>query len=259
MTLERWQKASEWPLIGAALIFLVAYSIQVIANLSDAEGFWADAVVWASWAVFAVDYAARLWLAPQRGRWFVMNLHELAILALPALRPLRLLRLVLLLKLIHTRAGNALRGKILSYVFGAAAILVYCGALAALDAEQNDPQANIKTFGDALWWALATITTVGYGDHYPVTLVGRLAAAGLMVAGIAVLGVVTASIASWLVETVSTEAAEKSAEETAAALEPLEALEERIEVLTRQVELLTAVLARTTDGARAEPQEDRTS
>jgi voltage-gated potassium channel len=53
-----------------------------------------------------------------------------------------------------------------------------------------------------LWWALTTIATVGYGDRYPVTGQGRLVAAGLMVAGIAVLGVVTASIASWLIEKV---------------------------------------------------------
>lgn len=71
-------------MIAAALAFLVAYSIQVIADLPDEQGVWADAVVWAAWAVFAADYGVRLWLAPKRGRWFVRNLHELAILALRA-------------------------------------------------------------------------------------------------------------------------------------------------------------------------------
>ncbi|WP_422935510.1 potassium channel family protein [Sinomonas sp. P47F7] len=243
MTLERWQRLSEWPMMAAALLFLAAYSVQVIADLPDAEGAWADALVWAAWAVFVLDYGVRLWLAPSRGRWFLYNLHELAILALPALRPLRLLRLVTLLKVVHSRAGSALRGKLLLYVLGSASMLIYCGALAALDAEQNDPQANIRTFGDALWWALTTITTVGYGDHYPITVVGRFAAAGLMVAGIAVLGVVTASIASWLVESVSAQTAAKTAERTAAALDAVDApLEQQIRALSEQVARLAAVL-----------------
>lgn len=230
-------------MVVAALLFLVAYSVQVIADLPDNEGIWADDVVWVAWAVFIVDYLVRLWLAPNRRRWFVRNLHELAILALPALRPLRLLRLVTLLKVVYGRAGNALRGRLLVYVLGSATMLVYCGALAALDVEQNDPNSNIKSIWDALWWALSTITTVGYGDHYPVTAVGRLAAAGLMVAGIAVLGVVTASIASWLVESVSTETAARTADAAMAAIEAAdEPLEDEIRALAQQVARLTAAL-----------------
>jgi voltage-gated potassium channel len=64
----------------------------------------------------------------------------------------------------------------------------FVGALAVLDADQSAPDANILTFGDAVWWA---ITTVGYGDTYPVTPIGRMVAAALMMSGLAVLGVVT--------------------------------------------------------------------
>lgn len=112
-------------------------------------------------------------------------------------------------------AGESLRGRVATYVAGSAALLVFVGALAVLDAEQSVPDAKILTFGDALWWAVATITTVGYGDLYPVTAVGRFVAAALMLSGIAVLGVVTASIASWLVQRVSatTETAVENAEQ----------------------------------------------
>ena len=78
----------------------------------------------------------------------------------------------------------------------------FVAALAVLDAERDAPDASITTFGDALWWTITTISTVGYGDRYPVTVQGRVVAGALMVAGIALLGVVTASIASWFVESV---------------------------------------------------------
>ena len=75
-------------------------------------------------------------------------------------------------------------------------------ALAMLDAERGSEHATITSYGDASWWAISTITTVGYGDRYPVTAQGRLIAAALMLGGIALLGVITASLASWFVERV---------------------------------------------------------
>lgn len=62
-----------------------------------------------------------------------------------------------------------------------------------LDAERGQSDANIGTYGDAVWWALTTVSTVGYGDHFPVTVTGRSVAGGLMVAGIALLGTLTAT------------------------------------------------------------------
>ena len=235
MTQHLWRRYSEWPLVIAALLFVVAYSVQVIGNISERDAGVIETIVWITWALFAVDYLANLILAPRRGRWFIRNLHELVILALPVLRPLRLLRLVTLLRVLHGAAGNALRGRIVTYVLGSAVLLTYAGALAVLDAEENASGSNITNLGDAIWWALTTITTVGYGDHYPVTVVGRVVAAGLMIGGIAVLGVVTASVASWLVEQESAE----TAAEVDAADAPLRA---ELARLSAQVERLTSLL-----------------
>jgi voltage-gated potassium channel len=204
MTQSRWQKLTEWPLLVIAAVFLTAYSIEVIGNVSARNAAVLDAVIWVTWGMFGVDYLAHLALAPRRLHWFTRNLHQLLILALPMLRPLRLLRLVTVLSVVQRFAGTNLRGRLLTYVLGSAVLLTYVGALAVLDAEENEPGANIRSFGDALWWAVVTITTVGYGDRYPVTLVGRLVAVGLMISGVAVLGVVTASVAAWLVEQVRT-------------------------------------------------------
>ncbi|MFP3460278.1 ion channel [Arthrobacter globiformis] len=215
MTQQRYRDLAEWPLMGTAIVFLAAYAWQVIGRMEGRGAEWLEATLWITWGIFALDYAVNLWLAEDRGRWFLRNLHELLIVALPFFRPLRLLRLVTLLSVLHRTVGETLRGRVVTYVAASAALLVFVGALAVLDVEQSASDAKILTFGDAVWWAVATITTVGYGDMYPVTPLGRMVAAALMMSGIAVLGVVTASIASWLVQRVeeTTVAAAESAEQ----------------------------------------------
>jgi voltage-gated potassium channel len=160
-------------------------------------------VINVTWVIFLLDYVVNLVLAPRRWRWFRAHLLDLLIVVLPLLRPLRLLRLVTLLSVLNRTAGGAFRERVLTYVIGASALLVFVASLAVLDAERSRAGATITTFGDALWWAFVTITTVGYGDLAPVTGLGRIIAAGLMLGGVALLGVVTATLASWIVEKVA--------------------------------------------------------
>lgn len=197
-----------------------------------------EVVLWITWGIFALDYFVNLWLAEDRMRWFLWNLHELLIVVLPFFRPLRLLRLVTLLSVLQRTVGETLRGRVATYVAGAAAMLILIGALAVLDVEQNAPDAKIVTFGDAAWWAITTITTVGYGDLYPVTPpIGRIVAAALMMSGIAVLGIVTASIASWLLQRI-----EENAEGVAAAAEIKAAAAEE-PVRAEMADLVTEIAA----------------
>jgi voltage-gated potassium channel len=157
----------------------------------------------AVWVAFGVDYAARLALAEARWRFVRSHLLDLATLVLPMLRPLRLLRLVTLLTVLGRTGARGLRGRVALFASGGTVLLVVCGGLAIADAERGAPGATITDLGDGLWWAVATMTTVGYGDVYPVTDMGRVVAVCLMAAGIALLGVVTAMLASWLIERVS--------------------------------------------------------
>lgn len=203
---QRWERATDWPLIAAGLIFLAAYAVPILRpdlprGLIEVCG-WLTLI---TWGIFIVDFVVRVLLADRRLRYVVRHWYDALVVILPLLRPLQLLRLIPLLMVINRRAQSRLRGRVVVYVVGGASLLAFCAALAVLDAERSNPNANIKDFGDATWWAVSTMTTVGYGDRYPVTGVGRLVAFGLMVGGIALLGTVTATLASWLVELVGAE------------------------------------------------------
>jgi voltage-gated potassium channel len=115
-------------------------------------------------------------------------------------RPLRALRVVPILLRLNRRAVDSLHGQVAMYVTGAVSLIVFIASLAVLDAERDAPNPNITTFADALWWSAATVSTVGYGDRFPTTGEGRWVAVGLMLAGIALVGVVTATLAAWFVQ-----------------------------------------------------------
>lgn len=227
--LARWEKTVEWPLMAAAVVFLLAYAVQIIAHLNGTSAAFTEAILWAMWAVFAVDYTVRLAITEHRGRWFTRHLLDLLIVLLPMLRPLRLMRFLTILAIIQRGAGSRLRGRVVVYTVGATLLTILLASLAVLDAEQGQG-GSIQTFGDAIWWALATITTVGYGDLTPITPLGRGVAFALMIGGIALIGVVTATLASWIVQRVSDEtqtiatATESQVEELRAEVAELKAM-----------------------------------
>ena len=181
---------------------MVAYSRQVLERPENPKPY--ELVMNLVWLFFGVDYVVSLALARDRMHWFVHHLFDLASVVLPMLRPLRLLRLFMVIKALNRTSGMALRGKIAIYVVGTVALMLYVGALAIYDVERNAPDRQIANFGDALWWAFVTVTTVGYGDYAPVTWQVRCVAAMLMLGGITLIGVVTAMVASWIMERVNT-------------------------------------------------------
>jgi voltage-gated potassium channel len=224
---EAWNRAMEWPLIVVALIFGIGYAYQVLAEPVGWEQLACQVLAVVCWLIFVVDYLARLWLTVDRPRWFARNMLSLLVVALPVLRPLRLVRLLTLLTVFQRAAGTALRGRVVLYVAATTTLLVFVSSLAVFDAERYAPGALIQSYGDALWWACVTVTTVGYGDMYPVTLEGRCIAVAMMVCGIALIGSVTATIASWLVDRV----AEREEAETTSQVEALSAQVTRLENL----------------------------
>lgn len=203
--LERWEDRTELPLACVAVVFLAIYSVKVLAHPGGPALRVLDVALWALWAGFTADYLIRLTLAHHRSRWFVRHILDLVIVAVPFLRPLRLLRLVLIVAALQKAFGDAVRGRIVVYTATTAVLLVYAASLAVLQAERSDPNAHIKNFGDAVWWSITTITTVGYGDFYPVTTQRRVVAVLLMIGGISLIGMISATVAAWIVHRVAEE------------------------------------------------------
>lgn len=192
---EAWERSTSWPLAIVAVITLVVF---VVSAALDVQPPWQPLLDWFAWGLFAVDYFARLRLTPHTQRWAWVKGHplDLAAVAVPALRILRVIATLARLVVVAQRGAAE---RIMVTTVGSALALTVVGAAAVLNAERAAPGGNITTYPDALWWALATVTTVGYGDFYPTTADGRLIAAILMVVGIGVVGTVTAAVASRLI------------------------------------------------------------
>ncbi len=206
----RWEKRAEIPLLLLAVAFLVAYAWPVLDPRLDTNVRTVlDVASWTVWAAFVIDFAVRLYLTDGRRSYALTHWYDVALILLPMLRPLRLLRLLAFARILNRSAVGSLVGKVSTYVAGTALMALGLGAIAVLDAEQDSTGANITTFGDALWWSATTVTTVGYGDHFPVTTTGRLVAVALMLVGIACIGAITAGVAAWLVAQVEADARER--------------------------------------------------
>jgi voltage-gated potassium channel len=236
--LERFEKRTEWPLAAVAAVFLAAYSVQVLAQPVGSLLTTVHFVMAIAWAMFLVDYVARLFLSTHRTRWFVRHLLDLAIVALPLLRPLRLLRLLVLVAALEKAIGGAIRGRIVVFTASSAVLLIYAGSLAILQTERYQPGTKITTFGDALWWSVSTVTTVGYGNE-PLSGRGRVIAVVLMIGGISLVGTVTATLTSWIVQRVAQEDTAHQAA-TAAHIDALrDDMHQQINALRTDVQLLT--------------------
>jgi voltage-gated potassium channel len=151
-SLERWEKRADIPLLLLALAFLVAYAWPVLdPGLDTSLRTTLEVASWTVWVAFALDFAARLYLAPARKAYAVSHWYDVALIALPMLRPLRLLRLLAFARVLNRSAAGSLVGRVSAYVGGVAVTALCLGALAVLDAEQDAPGANIRFFGDARW------------------------------------------------------------------------------------------------------------
>ena len=182
--------------------------------------------------IFLVDFAMNLVRAKPKRAYFIGQRGWLDLIgSLPTLgffqatalfRLARLSRLARITKLLRGQAGKDLvidvlanRSQYATFItILLAGMVLSFSSMIVLQVESGSPDANITRGGDALWWGLVTITTVGYGDFFPVTTIGRLTGAFVMFAGVGIIGSLASILASILVP---------SADETAAAAAASEA------------------------------------
>ena len=184
-----------------ALTFLFAFSYPAFTDsISDSTNQILGIIQWVCWVAFAIDLLFGLVTSENKVLYLKRHPLEIASVLLPFLRPLRLMRVIsfggLTLQKIAVGRQFAITVKVaITTVF-----VAYIAAVQITITERAVEGSNIKNFADGFWWAITTVTTVGYGDRYPTTTEGRLLAVMLMFMGISLVGVITASVAAWFVK-----------------------------------------------------------
>ena len=217
--LATWRRRTDIPLLILAVGSLPLLLLELVANrLPDNDQRFLLFVNIVVFFAFAVDYLVEFFITADKPRYVKSQWASLLIVIsqflalLPALGFLGILRASRALRVVGTvarvigigaaskeRGRRFFKEKAASVAFGLAGFTLISSAVAFTIAEDVGDQRRIQSFFDALWWSAATITTVGYGDIYPVTAAGRVIAVFTMVVGISTLAVVTARIAQFLI------------------------------------------------------------
>ena len=196
-------------ILACCILALVALAIEALVPLDEGTRQILNYADTAVCAVFFADFVVSLSRAPRRWHYFYTWGWIDLVSSIPVFHVFRWGRFVRVVRIFRILRGVRATKIIASFIldrraesaFLAAALLstlfVISASIAILHLERSSPGANITTPEDAMWWACATITTVGYGDRYPVTTEGRAVAALLMLAGVGLFGTLAGCVAAW--------------------------------------------------------------
>jgi len=198
-------------LVVLSIYVLISLFVQSMFDLSPEMDDMVDHVDFFICLIFMLDFFIRLYQAPSKRaflKWgwidFVSSIPMLDSFRAGSLfRVFRVMRLLRAFRSIKVLSQYLLRNRGKNTFVTVAAVsclLTMTGAILILNVEKDNPASNIKTPSDAIWWAIVTVTTVGYGDRFPVSDTGRAVAAVLMTAGVGLFGTFTGFVASMFVE-----------------------------------------------------------
>jgi voltage-gated potassium channel len=196
---DRWEAVTTWPLMAASVLFLIAYSWSILdRSLTSTANIVIGVILALVWIAFIVDYIVRIVLSPDKLYFLGHSKVDLLSVVLPIARPFRLLKYLGRLPLLGGNSGAALRRRVIIIAATFVVMFIYVISLAEYAAERDAKGANITSFGDSIWWACVTMATVGYGDYFPITIMGRVLAVILMIGGIAIVGTASGTLVSFL-------------------------------------------------------------
>lgn len=196
---DRIEQVTKYPLVLLGVAWLVVAVTVVTANVNGTVSVSLVATLFTLWVILLVEYLVRLVLTPDTRGYLKRRWVEPATVVLPPLQGWHLIgieRMTLLIREAQLRVAFILSHHSLFRVLIAAAGSLFLGAWLVLLFEENIPGGNIHSYPNALWWAIVTVTTVGYGDRFPASEGGRIVASVLMLVGIGLIGVLTATVAS---------------------------------------------------------------
>ncbi len=195
--LAAWEDRTSTPMFVASVLYLLAFAAPIMSTrIQEPYDGYLNIIQMILWGLFAADYCVRLYLAPRRLYFITHNLMNLAIVLLPAWR------IVSFLAMIHLTANRQYKrlSELAMKLFGYTAIFIIMFALSIYSVESSEPGAMIRDLPTAYWWTFTTLATVGYGDVYPVTGIGRVIAVIVMLYGVGLVAVATGALASWIIE-----------------------------------------------------------
>ncbi len=196
---DRIERVTRFPMTLLGVTWLV---LAVVVLDTDVNGSASKVLVgslFVLWAVMLVEYLVRLVITPDTPDYVRRRWVEPATVLVPPLQGWHVVGIEKMSLLLHEgelRAESILKHHSLFRVLIAVVATLFLGAWLVLLFDENAKGSNIHDYPDALWWAIVTVTTVGYGDRYPVTEGGRIVAVILMLVGIGLIGVLTATVAS---------------------------------------------------------------
>ena len=191
--LQKIERRTELPLMLASFALMPIITGLYFWDLSPVETRIYTVLEIAIWALFAIIFIIKLAIAPSKLSYLRHNWPEALLVLIPVLRPLRIIAAIMFVVRDVSRWRHLVTFEtLIAYGIG----IVLLAATIVTTAEQNAAGANIQSFPDALYWSLVTVSTVGYGDHYPVTVVGKFTAVALMFFGIGIFAGIVAAIVS---------------------------------------------------------------
>ncbi len=189
--LERLERITELPLMLSSFALIPIITGLYLWDLSPLETRIYSQAQIAVWVLFAVALLAKIAVAPNKLQYIRKNWLEVLLVVIPVIRPLRILRAFIWIARDIRRMNRLVTiESLLAYGIGT----VLLAATVVTTAERTADGANILSFPDALYWSFVTVSTVGYGDHFPVTVVGKFTAVFLMFFGIGIFGATAGKI-----------------------------------------------------------------